>query len=52
MLSKTTWFIGWMISAATYARATETVSVPEPESMGLIAIGLGLICVIVVRKNS
>lgn len=51
MLSKIILLAGWMISVATYARATDKVSVPEPESMSLIAIGLGLICVIVARKK-
>jgi|GEM_PF-490754 hypothetical protein len=51
MLSKITLFIGLMAATGAHAAASGTVSVPEPESMSLIAIGLGLIGVIVVRKK-
>lgn len=49
MLSKITLLIGLMTSTGAYASGA--VSVPEPESMSLIAVGLGLICAIVVRKK-
>lgn len=51
MLSKIMVVTGLMISTGAYAFTSGTVSVPEPESMSLIAIGLGLIGVIVVRKK-
>jgi len=51
MLSKIMVVTGLMISTRAYAFTSGTVSVPEPESMSLIAIGLGLIGVIVVRKK-
>lgn len=51
MLSKLTFVTGLMISTGAYAFTSATVSVPETESMSLIAIGLGLIGVIVVRKK-
>lgn len=47
MLSKIMLLMGLMVSTAAYA----SVVVPEPESLSLIAIGLGLIGVIVVRKR-
>ncbi len=50
MLSKITLLIGLIISTGAHAAATTTV-VPEPESMSLIVIGLGLIGVIVFRKK-
>lgn len=52
MLSKVTFIKGLMISSGAYSFTSNTVSVPQPESMSLIAIGLGLIGVIVVRKNN
>ncbi|MBF4991154.1 PEP-CTERM sorting domain-containing protein [Methylophilus sp. QUAN] len=50
MLSKITLLAGLLTSMAAYA-ASEPLSVPEPESMSLIAMGLGLIGIIVARKK-
>ncbi|WP_019882271.1 MULTISPECIES: PEP-CTERM sorting domain-containing protein [unclassified Methylophilus] len=50
MLSKITLLAGLLVSTVAYA-ASEPLSVPEPESMSLIAMGLGLIGVIVARKK-
>ena len=51
MLSKIIFITGLMISTGAYAFTSGTVSVPEPQSMSLIAVGLGLIGIIVVRKK-
>lgn len=50
MLSKIILLIGLLATTVSYAASGQS-SVPEPESISLIALGLGLIGAIVAKKK-